>query len=123
MRKKLILIGAGGHARSCIDVIEQEDKFKVTGIVGLESELGLQVNGYEVIATDNDLSTLVGRAQFALIALGQISSPDARISLYQRASRAGFGLAKVVSPSAYVSPSAQIGNGTISCMGPLSMPV
>ena len=44
MRNKLILIGAGGHARSCIDVIEQEGKFKITGIVGLESELGLQVN-------------------------------------------------------------------------------
>jgi sugar O-acyltransferase (sialic acid O-acetyltransferase NeuD family) len=117
MREKLILIGAGGHARSCVDVIEQEGKFKITGIVGLESELGSQVNGYEVIATDKDLSTLIGKAQFALIALGQISSPDARVSLYQRACKAGFGLAKVVSPSAYVSPSAQIGEGTIIMHG------
>ena len=117
MRKKLILIGAGGHARSCIDVIEQEGKFKITGIVGLESELGLQVNGYEVIATDKNLSTLIGKAQFALIALGQISSPDARVSLHQRASKAGFDLANVVSPTAYVSPSAQIGNGTIVMHG------
>lgn len=117
MRKNLILIGAGGHARSCIDVIEQEGKFKITGIVGLEIEMGLQVNGYEVIATDKDLSTLVGNAQFALIALGQISSPDERASLYQRASKAGFELASVVSPSAYVSPSAQIGSGTIVMHG------
>ena len=117
MRKNLILIGAGGHARSCIDVIEQEGKFKITGIVGLESDLGLQVNGYEVIATDKDLSTLIGKAQFALIALGQISSPDARVSLLQRALKAGFGLASVVSPSAYVSPSAQIGRGTIVMHG------
>ncbi len=117
MRKNLILIGAGGHARSCIDVIEQEGKFKITGIVGLESELGLQVNGYEVIATDKNLSTLKGKAQFALIALGQITSPDLRVSLYQRASRAGFDLANVVSPSAYVSPSAQISNGTIVMHG------
>ena len=117
MRKNLILIGAGGHARSCIDVIEQEGKFKITGIVGLERELGLQVNGYEVIATDKDLSTLIGKAQFALIALGQISSPDARISLYQRALKARFELASVVSPSAYVSPSVQIGKGTIVMHG------
>lgn len=117
MRQSLILIGAGGHARSCIDVIEQESKFKIIGIVGLESELGLQVNGYEVIATDEDLSTLVGKAQFALIALGQISSPDTRVSLYQRASKARFELASVVSPSAYVSPSTQIGKGTIVMHG------
>ena len=117
MRQNLILIGAGGHARSCIDVIEQEGKFKIIGIVGLESELGLQVNGYEVIATDKDLSTLIGKAQFALVALGQISSPDTRVSLYQRASKARFELASVVSPSAYVSPSAQIGKGTIVMHG------
>ena len=117
MRKNLILIGAGGHARSCIDVIEQEGKFKITGIVGLESELGLQVNGYEVIATDKDLSTLISKAQFALIALGQISSPVARVSLYQQVSKAGFDLANVLSPSAYVSPSAQIGEGTIVMHG------
>jgi sugar O-acyltransferase (sialic acid O-acetyltransferase NeuD family) len=117
MRKNLILIGAGGHARSCIDVIEQEGEFKITGIVGLESEIGLQVNGYEVIATDKDLSTLIGKAQFALIALGQISSPDARVNLYQRASKTGFELASVLSPSAYVSPSAQIGKGTVIMHG------
>ena len=31
--KKIILIGGGGHALSCIDVIEQENKFKIVGIV------------------------------------------------------------------------------------------
>jgi sugar O-acyltransferase (sialic acid O-acetyltransferase NeuD family) len=116
-KNDLILIGAGGHARSCIDVIEQEAKFKITGLVGLESELGSQVNGYEVISIDEGLSNLVGKAQFAFIALGQISSPDTRVNLFQRASKAGFELARVVSPSAYVSPSAQIGKGTIVMHG------
>ena len=31
--KKIILIGGGGHALSCIDVIESEKKFKIVGIV------------------------------------------------------------------------------------------
>jgi sugar O-acyltransferase (sialic acid O-acetyltransferase NeuD family) len=116
-KKDLILIGAGGHARSCIDVIEQEGKFKITGLVGLENELGSQVNGYEVIATEECLSTLIGKAQFALIAVGQISSPDTRVNLFQRALKAGFELASISSPSAYVSPSAQIGKGTIVMHG------
>jgi len=118
MRKnQLILIGAGGHARSCIDVIEQEGNFNIIGLVGIESEIGSYVNGYEVIATDEKLSTLIGRAHFALVTLGQISSPNARINLYERASKAGFELASVVSPSAYVSPSALIGTGTIVMHG------
>ena len=31
--KKIILVGAGGHAVSCIDVIRQEKKFKISGLV------------------------------------------------------------------------------------------
>ena len=31
--KKIILIGAGGHCKSCIDVIEIQKKFKILGLV------------------------------------------------------------------------------------------
>ena len=30
---KIVLVGGGGHARSCIDVIEMENKFSIAGIV------------------------------------------------------------------------------------------
>ena len=34
MRKKIIIIGAGGHAKSCLDVIDsKKDLFKVVGFV------------------------------------------------------------------------------------------
>ena len=33
MKKKIIIIGGGGHAHSCIDTIEQSNKFKIIGIV------------------------------------------------------------------------------------------
>jgi UDP-perosamine 4-acetyltransferase len=31
--KKIILIGAGGHCKSTIDVIEKEKKYKIVGLV------------------------------------------------------------------------------------------
>ena len=31
--KKIILVGAGGHALSCIDVIEAEKKYKIIGLI------------------------------------------------------------------------------------------
>ena len=34
----LILIGAGGHARSCIDVIEQQGQYQIAGLVGLAED-------------------------------------------------------------------------------------
>ena len=32
-KKNIILIGAGGHAKVCIDVIESEKKFKIVGLI------------------------------------------------------------------------------------------
>ena len=31
--KDIILIGAGGHCESCIEIIEKEKKFKILGLV------------------------------------------------------------------------------------------
>ena len=31
--KEIILVGAGGHAKSCIDVIEKENKFKIICLI------------------------------------------------------------------------------------------
>ena len=34
-KDKIILIGGGGHCKSCIDVIEQEGRFTIAGIVDM----------------------------------------------------------------------------------------
>ena len=31
--QKLILVGAGGHCKSCIDVIESQKKYKIIGLI------------------------------------------------------------------------------------------
>jgi sugar O-acyltransferase (sialic acid O-acetyltransferase NeuD family) len=109
----LLLIGAGGHAKACIDVIEQQGRFEVIGLVGREDEIGELLLGYAVIGTDADLPALVKKASNALITIGQIKSPDLRIRLFELLLANGFRLPSVVSPSAYVSGHAVIGAGTI----------
>ena len=42
----LILIGAGGHAISCIDVLECQGLYQIRGLVGLKNELNTKKNGY-----------------------------------------------------------------------------
>ena len=32
--KKILIIGAGGHAKSCIDIIESSTKYKINYILG-----------------------------------------------------------------------------------------
>ena len=111
--KNIILIGGGGHCKSVIDVIEQEGRFEIVGIVDKPELLGSNVLGYSVIGNDSDLDSLAKKYQYALITVGQIKSPLLRIKLFDLATEAGFILPSIISPNAYVSKYASIGNGVI----------
>ena len=110
---EIILVGAGGHARACIDVIEMSRQFKVAGLVE-KDETNNQGNfGYPVIGTDDDLQDLRKKYSHALVTVGQIKSPATRIRLFRRLQELDYQLPFIVSPSAYLSKHTQIGDGTI----------
>jgi sugar O-acyltransferase (sialic acid O-acetyltransferase NeuD family) len=112
-KPSLILIGAGGHARACIDVIEQLDTFKIAGLIGKEEELQSEFMGYRVIAIDNDLPKLSKQYQYAIVSIGQLESALVRQGLYEQALALGFKLPTIISPSANVSRHAAVGDGSI----------
>ena len=118
-KPQLILIGAGGHARSCIDVIEQQGDFQIAGLVGLPEQSGTNhANcGYAVIGVDCDLFVLVKSFQYALITIGQMQSSEHRIRLHQQASKIGFQFPTIIAPTAYVSRHSTVGTGTIVMHG------
>lgn len=116
-KEPILLVGAGGHARVCIDVIEEEGRFAVAGLIGLPEEVGTKMLGYPVLGTDADLPHLLRSFTHGLIAVGQIKSPDLRIGLYELLEHSGCTLPVIVSPHAYVSNHAQIGAGTIVMHG------
>lgn len=109
----ILLFGAGGHAKSCIDVIEQEGRFKIIGLVGKKDEVGSSILGYPIIGIDDDLSLLINKSQNALITIGQIKTPEPRIHLFNKLKKKGFNLPKIISPKAYVSAHATVGPGTV----------
>lgn len=117
--KDIVLIGAGGHAASCIDVIESEGRFRIAGLVGMKSELHQRLCGYEVIATDEVLHDLAKEYRYALITVGQIKSCESRLRLYHQACQVGFEMPVIVSPYAHVSKHASVGPGSIIMYGAL----
>ena len=116
-KENIILIGAGGHALSCIDVIEQENKYKIYGLVGLRDEVGKKISGYDVIATQDELVKLSKDFRYAFISIGQIKNVKLRIDLYESVLNSGFKIPSIVSPQSYISRTAQIGAGTIIMNG------
>jgi sugar O-acyltransferase (sialic acid O-acetyltransferase NeuD family) len=112
-KKKIVVIGAGGHAQSCIDVIEAQGQFKIIGLVDSKYEVGKEISGYSVIGTDEDLPMLATKITNAVIGIGQIESSDIRRKIFLNLKEFGFNLPAIISPKAYISKGAQIGSGTI----------
>ena len=112
MKPGLILIGGGGHCASCIDVIEQENKFTIAGIVDKITSTE-NLLGYPLLGCDDDLVKLRASFDYALITVGQIKSPATRIRLFELVKLLGFTLPAIISSRAYVSRHASVAAGTI----------
>ena len=114
---EIILVGAGGHARACIDVIESTGRYKIAGLVEKDT-LNNQINlGYAVIGDDSELQGLRQKYGHALITVGQTKAPDTRVRLFQLLNQLDYALPMIASLKAHVSQHAQIGDGTIVMHG------
>jgi sugar O-acyltransferase (sialic acid O-acetyltransferase NeuD family) len=113
----MVMIGAGGHALACIDVIERGGLFRIKALVGNTEEAGQQRLGYPVLGGDEHLEYLAGASRSALVCVGQLKSPLTRMRLFERAQAIGFNMPVVISPLACVSPHARIGAGSIIMHG------
>ncbi|MHB1018550.1 MAG: acetyltransferase [Coriobacteriia bacterium] len=117
MQSTILLVGAGGHARACIDVIEQHGKFSIIGLIGIAEEVGSCVLGYDVLGTDEALASLQHMAVNALVTVGQIKTADPRMRLFGLLEEGGWQMPSIISPRAYVSRHAEIGAGSIVMHG------
>jgi sugar O-acyltransferase (sialic acid O-acetyltransferase NeuD family) len=119
MKTPLLLLGAGGHCRSCLEAIEAVKLHRVLGILDRAERVGDTVFGYSVVGTDADLRKWAGRGTGTefLDTFGHIEDPDPRRRLFETARRAGLKPATLISPLASVSRHAQVGEGTVVLAG------
>lgn len=109
----IVLLGAGGHCQACIDVIEAEGRCRVAALVDLPANLGQKIGNYIINYTDNDLPELLNQYPNALVTLGQIKNASLRIKLFQTLLNLNASLPSPISPLAYVSKNASLGQGSI----------
>ena len=111
--EKILLIGAGGHARACIDVVEAAGVFSIVGLVDRPEKVGGSVLGYDILGSDEDLETLTRSCKRSLVAIGQIMSFLKREELARLLESYGVDFPVIKAPSAHLSRHSLIGNGTI----------
>tara|TARA_Y100001970_G_scaffold250206_1_gene321694 strand:+ start:14187 stop:14789 length:603 start_codon:yes stop_codon:yes gene_type:complete len=107
----LVLIGGGGHARSCIDVIESSEEYRIKAIV--DSKADKKNYPYEVYENEIAVDELLKISKNVHIAIGQIDSSKTRTELFELYKINGFNFPIIRSYSSHQSKYSKIGEGTV----------
>lgn len=104
---RLLILGAGGHGRAVAD-LARACGFTIAGF----TEPGGR--GRDVVGTDDDLLALTQRLSLdgAVVGVGNTALAR-RAALFGRLRERGLATPRLVHPSAIVSPSATVGEGTV----------
>lgn len=119
IKEKLILIGGGGHCKSCIDVIESTGNYEIIGILDLPETLGQKTLDYQVIGNDDDIEKFHKEGFSFVITLGQIKSANKRRHIFEFLEQIGAKTPVIISNKATVSRYSKIGKGTVILHGAL----
>lgn len=115
--KKIVIIGNGGHATSCCDVIELEKKFKILGFVAIAKSKKKEFKRYPYLGTDQNLKNIRKKCDYAFVAIGHIKDNLIRKKIIKKLNKLKFKIPKIISPRSYVSKSSKIYEGTIIMHG------
>lgn len=109
MNKNLLIVGAGVYALVAKEIAESMGCFEKIAFV--DDNAKTTPNGIEVVGRVSDVENLVSEYYNVVIAIG---NPEVRLGLIQKLNEeTPCRIVTLVSPRAYVSPSAQIGKGCI----------
>lgn len=109
--RKIIIIGSGGHARSCLDVINISKKFRFTFFIDLKN------NKKKKIISEKNLTKIRKNINHAIIGIGHIKNNINRVKIFNKLKKLNYKLPIIVSPYSYVSKSSNIQEGTIVMHG------
>lgn len=113
MKKKLIVIGDGGHARAIVDVALSTGEFDILAVAGTDetNQKAWQQSGIDWV-NESEIQKYANSSALGIVGLGQIKDPEPRVKAYGILENLGLELATLVSPNAYVSKTSIIGKGT-----------
>jgi len=117
VKKKIVLIGGGGHCKVVISILKKSDNFEITGIVDSYKAESF-ISGIKIIGTDDDLKNIYKSGiHNALITVGSIKDNTKRYRLFNMAREIGYKFPVIISPEAIVDKNVKIDEGTVIMPG------
>jgi UDP-perosamine 4-acetyltransferase len=117
--EKIIIIGAGGHAKVIIDVLMTSSAYQITGLLD-PHHIGEKILGVPVIGDDSRLEMIYeAGVKTVFVAIGD-NKKRGQISDYVK--KTGFTLANAISTHSTVSSTVKLGEGIAIMAGAVIHP-
>tara|TARA_B110000503_G_C6868826_1_gene297769 strand:+ start:13 stop:618 length:606 start_codon:yes stop_codon:yes gene_type:complete len=113
--KKICIIGSGGHATSCVDLIESTKKFEIVGIISKKKDqknVNKFLNKYQIIDNNNDYKKIFKVCKNIVIGISLYKDLSVRNKMFEDLKKIGFNLPVICSPKSYISLGVKIDEGT-----------
>lgn len=105
----IILVGYGGHGRSVADCIERGEQYKIIGYTDMEQ----YESSYLYLGRDEVLGRYRREGvENVFVSIGYMGKDARRECLYQQLQLLGFAFPVIADPSAIISKTAKVGEGT-----------
>jgi sugar O-acyltransferase (sialic acid O-acetyltransferase NeuD family) len=114
MKKPLIILGAGGHAKVLIDIIRQSESYYLEAVIGQEHEANDTILDFPILKGDQYLLEYKNKG-ILLIAngVGGYTSNEKRIEIYRKLIEMGFDIINLIHSSTVIAPSVKMGKGIV----------
>lgn len=114
----IVIVGSSGHAKVIIDIVEQEGRYKIAGLLDRYRKVGEQTLGYQILGREEDLPELTAKHALrgAIVAIGD------NFIRSKVAARVGeicpdLPFVSAIHPKASIAKNASIGEGTVIMAG------
>ena len=119
MNNKILLIGGGGHCRSIIDVLLEDDLYSEIGIIDQQT---INVDTFppkvKYLGTEDNLEKLINLGwKNAFVAIGSIGDTSNRRRVFDLLKKLDFCIPNLISKYAVVSKNCRLGKGIFISKG------
>ncbi|MCB4755554.1 MAG: acetyltransferase [Elusimicrobia bacterium] len=115
-KRKIIIVGTGGHSRVVVSVLSRMGHYQVVGLLDRnEPRANEKILGVPVIGEFGDLPALYKKGvRLAALAIGD---NDERRQLFTKLKQVGFDMPPLIHPGAHIEQNVMIGEGALICDG------
>lgn len=116
--KKIVIIGAGGHSKVLIDIIEKEAKYELVGLIDDYFKAGTIVLGYEIIGNMKTFNEVINEQKIygGVVAFGD-NFKRSVVAGKINSSNPSFCFVNCIHPKSTIGKDVNIGAGNVFMAG------